>query len=124
MTGYRQRVVVLGASDRPARYSHMALLSLVRHGHEPVPVHPRLQEIAGITVYNNLDDVPGPVDTVTLYVSSGRLSGMIDQVLALKPQRIIANPGAESEAMRQAAEHHGIEYLEACTLVMLSTGQF
>jgi len=118
------RVVVLGASDRPGRYSHMAFKSLRRHGHEPIPVHPRLQEIEGVPVFNDLDDVRGAVDTVTLYVSPGRLAGMVDSIVALKPRRIIANPGAESELMQLAAERHGIEYLEACTLVMLSTGQF
>ena len=120
----KERVVVLGASDKPGRYSHMALVSLLRHGHEPVPVHPRLRDIEGLPVCNDLGAVRGPVDTVTLYVGPGRLTGMIDSVIALKPRRIIANPGAESELMRQAAERHGIEYLEACTLVMLSTGQF
>jgi uncharacterized protein len=120
----KERVVVLGASDRSSRYSHMALVSLLRHGHEPVPVHPRLQEIEGIRVVNDIDDVRGRVDTVTLYVGPGRLSSMVDAIVSLQPRRIIANPGAESESMRLAAERHDIEYLEACTLVMLSTGQF
>ncbi len=102
----------------------MALVSLLRHGHEPVPVHPRLRDIEGVPVFNGLEDVRGPIDTVTLYVGPARLIGLVDSIVALKPRRIIANPGAESELMRQAAERHGIEYLEACTLVMLSTGQF
>lgn len=121
---YKERVVVLGASDKPSRYSHMALVSLLRHGHEAVPVHPRLEEIEGIQVVNDIDDVRGSVDTVTLYVSPGRLSGMVDSIVTLKPRRIIANPGAESELMRLASERHDIDYIEACTLVMLSTGQF
>jgi uncharacterized protein len=120
----KERVVVLGASDKPGRYSHMALVSLLRHGHEPVPVHPHLRDIEGIPVFNDLGDVRGPVDIVTLYVSPGHLAGIVDSIVALKPRRIIANPGAESEHMRQAAERNDIEYLEACTLVMLSTGQF
>lgn len=120
----KERVVVLGASDKPSRYSHMALVSLSRHGHEAVPVHPRLQEIEGIHVVSDIDDVRGPVDTVTLYVGPGRLSPMVDSIVALKPGRVIANPGAESERMRLACERHDIKYIEACTLVMLSTGQF
>lgn len=120
----KERVVVLGASDKPSRYSHMALVSLLRHGHEPVPVHPRLQEIEDVQVVNDIDDVRGSVDTVTLYVGPGRLSPMVDSIIALKPRRVIANPGAESERMRLACERRDIEYIEACTLVMLSTGQF
>jgi len=123
MTGGK-RVVVLGASDKPSRYSNMAVDFLLRKGHEPVPVHPRHAEVLGIPVVCCLERVTGAVDTVTLYVSPGHLSGMVDAVIALNPRRVIANPGAESEEMRAAAEARGIQYLEACTLVMLSTGRF
>lgn len=118
------RVAIIGASDRPSRYSHMAMVSLERHGHETVLVNPYHDEIEGRRVYPSVDEVPDGVDTVTLYVGPGRLARMIDSIVALGPRRVIANPGAESEAMRLAAERRGIEYLEACTLVLLSTGQF
>lgn len=121
---HKKRVVVLGASNKPSRYSNMAIDLLLRKGYEPVPVHPCHSEIRGVTVVHNIESVTGTIDTVTLYVSPEHLSPLVDLVIALKPRRIIANPGAESEKMRQAAEEHGIQYLEACTLVMLSTGQF
>lgn len=124
MMGRKERVVVLGASDRPSRYSNMAMDFLLRNGHDPVPVHPFHAEILGVPVVRSLESVAGAIDTVTLYVSPGHLSPLIASVVALKPRRVIANPGAESEAMRLAAEEHGIQYLEACTLVLLSTGQF
>jgi predicted CoA-binding protein len=120
----KERVVVLGASNKPSRYSNMAIDFLLRYGHEPVPVHPCHTEILGVPVVRCLECVTGAIDTVTLYVSPQHLSAMVESVVALKPRRVIANPGAESEAMRLAVEEHGIQYLEACTLVMLSTGQF
>lgn len=123
MAGAR-RVVVLGASPKTYRYSNLALRSLKEHGHEPVPVNPAHREILGIPVAASLAEVSHPVDTVTLYVSPDRLHDMVGDVLALKPRRIIANPGAECDAMRGAAEAAGVEYLEACTLVLLSIGKF
>lgn len=122
--GEKQRVVILGASDDPSRYSHMAFESLSRNGHEPVPVHPKLREIRGVRVANRIEDVEGSVDTVTVYVGPDRSAPLIDSIVALKPKRIIANPGAESEEMRRASERVGIQYVEACTLVLLATGQF
>lgn len=119
-----KKVLVLGASDNPSRYSHMAMVSLERHGHEPVLVNPRHDQIEGRRVYASVDDAPDGVDTVTLYLGPGRLAPLIESIVALRPRRVIANPGAESEAMRLAAERRGIEYLEACTLVLLSTGRF
>ena len=78
----------------------------------------------GIKVVNKITDIKDKVDTVTLYVGADRLAQMADEIVGLKPKRIIANPGAESDVMREAAEKNKIEYVEACTLVLLATGQF
>jgi hypothetical protein len=44
--------------------------------------------------------------------------------MALKPQRIIMNPGAESDALETVAQANDIEVIRGCTLVMLRTQQF
>ena len=62
-------VVVLGASDKPERYSNRAVRMLLEHGHEVIPVHPSLQTEEGLTVVPSLARVPRPVDTLTVYVS-------------------------------------------------------
>ncbi|HDT15010.1 MAG TPA: CoA-binding protein [Firmicutes bacterium] len=120
----KERVAVIGASNKPQRYSYKAIEALVRNGHEAIPFNPALKEVLGINVTNKIEDITGAIDTVTLYVGPDRIAAMAESIAALKPKRIIANPGAESEVMRQTAEKNGIEYIEACTLVMLSTGQF
>jgi uncharacterized protein len=120
----KQTVAVLGASDKRDRYSNRAVRMLLKCGHEVIPVHPVLKEVCGLKVIRRPSDIKARVDTITLYVGPERLEKMIDEIIALKPGRIIANPGAESEAMKKAAEENNIEYMEACTLVMLQTGQF
>ncbi len=120
----KERVVLLGASDKPDRYANRAFKLLRRHGHEVVPVNPALKELDGVPVVARIEDIIGPVDTVTIYLGSARLAPLIDALIALKPRRIIANPGTENDALRQRAAAVGIEYTEACTLVLLSTGQF
>lgn len=124
MGGRKERVVVLGASNKKERYSYKAIQALKSRGHLVIPVNPSLKEIDGIKVFKKPEDIRGKVDTVTLYVGPERLAPMAAAVAALKPRRVIANPGAESEIMRAEAGKNGIEYIEACTLVMLSTGQF
>ena len=124
MQGGKERVVVLGASNKPERYSYKAVESLKSRGHEVMPVNPALKEVLGIKAVNRLGDIKGRVDTVTLYVGPERLRPMIGAVIKLKPGRIIANPGTETPEMKEAAGKAGVEYIEACTLVMLSTGQF
>jgi predicted CoA-binding protein len=120
----QERVVIVGASDNPERYSHKALLLLRRHGHEVVPVHPKLAEIEGIKVVPDLAAVTGPVDTVTLYVGPAISAGLTEKLTALRPRRVIFNPGAENSALADALQKAGIAFEEACTLVLLNTEQF
>lgn len=123
-TEQRQRVVIVGASDHPERYAHMAMRSLLEHGHEIVLVHPRLKEIEGRPVLADLSQVEGAVDTVTLYVGPAISAGMADKLIALKPKRVLFNPGAENPGLAARLRDAGIETEEACTLVLLATGAF
>ena len=120
----QERVVIVGASDNPERYSHRALLLLRKHGHEVVPVHPKLTEIEGVPVIADLNLINGPVDTITMYVGSAISAGLQDKLIRLKPRRVIFNPGAENAVLAEALQKAGIVSEEACTLVLLNTGQF
>lgn len=118
------RVVVVGASANPERYGNQAVARLIGRGYTVVPVHPRAREVHGIPVVRRLDDIAGPVDTVTLYVSPAHSAELSDALVSLWPRRVIFNPGAENRDLRSRLEFAGIECLEACTLVLLATGQF
>ena len=118
-----QTVAVLGASDNPERYSHKAVLLLQEHGHRVLPVHPALESIAGLPVVKDLGSLPA-VETLTLYVGSARLPAMTEEIVRLRPGRVIFNPGTESPELQTALTAAGIPWEEACTLVMLRTGQF
>ncbi len=118
-------VVVLGATRKPERYANQAIRLLREKGFGSItPVHPKLKESEGLAVTNSLADVEQPVDTLTLYVGSARLSTMIDDILDLKPARVLFNPGTESPLLQQALDIADIPWEEACTLVLLRTGQF
>lgn len=118
------KVVVLGASPNPDRYSNKAIRQLKAHGHIVVPVNPAHKTIEGLPVAASLAAVQGPVDTLTVYVGPQHIEPLLDDIVALGPKRVIINPGAESPVLTKRLEASGIRFLEACTLVMLSTGQF
>lgn len=117
-------VAILGASNKPERYSHQAVVLLAHKGHAVFPIHPALAEIEGHRVYKSLGDVPAPLHTVTMYVSPAHSTGMAEAILAAKPARVIFNPGTENPQLEEILAAAGIEIVHACTLVLLRTGQF
>ena len=117
--------LVLGASTKPDRYSYLAAERLNKHKQEIILVGRSDGQVAGADI---LDEIPKdiPIDTVTIYLGADNQTGYYDEILALKPRRVIFNPGAENpefEALLRDAGI-GIEVIRACTLVMLSTNQY
>lgn len=119
-----ENVVVVGASANEERYSNKAMKMLAEYGHTPIPVAPAADTILERKVYRHVRDVAERVDTVTLYVGPQRQTGLFDQIIELKPKRVIFNPGTENPAEYERLQAANIEPIEACTLVMLRTGQF
>ncbi|MDX1334973.1 MAG: CoA-binding protein [Gammaproteobacteria bacterium] len=117
-------VAVLGASPKPARFSHKAVVALKDAGHHVLPVNPGQREIDGLTCYPDLSSCPDPVDTITVYVNPEILVRRLDDMIAANPRRVILNPGTESEEVIERLGETGIEVLRDCTLVMLSAGTF
>ena len=123
-TTKRERVAVLGASKKPERYSNKAVVLLKEHGHDVIPVNPVEERIEGLSVAPSLREIDGGVDTLTVYVGPRHIGEVIDDILSLKPKRVILNPGTESDELKEALSANEIPFLEACTLVMLTTGQY
>lgn len=117
-------VAVLGASANPERYSYKAVKLLMEHGHDVFPVHPSARPIDGIKCYACLDDIVEEIDTITVYLGQANSTPLIDDIIKMNPRRVILNPGAENPELKSECEAAGIEVIEACTLVMLRTGQF
>lgn len=118
-----KKTLVIGASPNASRYSHRAALELSHYKH---PIHLlglRNGEIAGVPI----DTFPEPyenIDTVTLYLNSTNQIPYYKYILSLKPKRVIFNPGAENDELASLLKKHNIEPLNACTLVMLSIGNY
>ena len=117
-------VAVLGASNKPERYSNMAVKLLRQNGHTVFPVNPALADIDGCKVFARLGDIRAPIDTVTVYLGAERSQALAADILAARPRRVIFNPGAENPELAAQLQAAGVEVVHACTLVMLKTGGF
>jgi len=119
-----ETVLVLGASDKPDRYSYKAAVNLQRNGHKPILLGNKRGKILDMPILTELP-VPYPqIDTITLYLNPERQKEYYDLIFALNPKRIIMNPGTENDELAHLAEKQSIQVEEACTLVMLSIGNF
>lgn len=119
----KNKTLVLGASDNPARYSNMAIRMLRGHGYEVAAIGAKDTRVEDVEVTKE-KPVREDIDTVTLYLNPTLQRSYYDYILSLRPRRIIYNPGTENPELQGLAYEAGIENMEACTLVMLSTGQY
>lgn len=119
----KKKTLVLGASGNPARYSYLALLRLQAGGHPVVAIGKRKAIVGNIPIETEKKDW-NEIDTITLYLNATHQKEYYDYILSLKPKRIIFNPGAENDELKNLAKMNSILPIEACTLVLLSTNQY
>ncbi len=119
----QKKTVVLGASPNPERYSYVAVHQLQEHHIPVVPVGRRAGVIAGENIIMG-EPVINDVHTISLYLNAANQKQYYDYILSLHPKRIIFNPGAENPELADIARKKGIKAEDACTLVMLSVGDF
>ena len=118
-----KKTVVLGASDNPSRYSFLAINKLRAHDHPVVAIGRKKAKVQDVDIETE-KKIQEDVDTVTLYLNPDNQKEYYDYIFSLHPKRIIFNPGAENEELAAMAQEKGVQPMEACTLVLLSTGQY
>jgi len=118
-----KKTLVLGASGNPSRYSYLAIHRLRNHHHPVVAIGRKNTLVADVKVETEKKQFSN-IDTVTVYLNLRHQREYYDYILSLNPRRIIFNPGAENDELTDLAKKYNIKSVEACTLVLLSTGQY
>jgi predicted CoA-binding protein len=120
----KKKTLILGASTNPGRYAYKAAHRLTQAGHPIVNIGIKEGVVAGEVIQMPGGEPLSDVDTITLYVGPQNQQEYYDYIVQTRPRRIIFNPGTENNELIALAEEAGIEPVIACTLVMLSTGEF
>ena len=118
-----KKTLILGATPNAGRYAYTAANRLTKSGHTIVNVGLKSGEVAGVPI-EKPEEIHSDIDTITLYVGPQNQPPLYDYILATHPKRIIFNPGTENAELRRMANEKGIETEYACTLVMLSIGEY
>lgn len=118
-----KNILVLGASEKPYRFSNKAIRSLLAHSYPVYAIGSRPGNVAGVPIQLNWE-LTEPIHTITLYLGAARQADVIEKILSLKPERIIFNPGTENPVLEALAAENGIQIVHDCTLVMLNNNAF
>lgn len=118
-----KKTLLIGASENPERYANMAIRKLRRHGHEVIALASRPGQVEDVIFETEQKNFQG-IHTVTFYLGPKNQQGYVDYILGLKPERVIFNPGTENPVFEARLRKEGIQAEQACTLVLLGTGQF
>ncbi|HPV57667.1 MAG TPA: CoA-binding protein, partial [Tenuifilaceae bacterium] len=100
------RTLVVGASNKPGRFSYLAIKSLVNHSVEVYAIGARIGNVDGVEIITQKIDINN-IHTVTLYLNPKNQASYIDYIIGLKPKRVIFNPGTENpELLSKARENN------------------
>ena len=108
-----ETVAVLGASSKRQRHSNQTIRTLLEYGHRVIPIHPLIRVIEGLPTAKDLGQIQDKVNTLTLYVNPERGMKLVKDMVDLGPDRVIMNPGSESDDIEEHLLGHGIPVLRA-----------
>ena len=118
-----KKTLILGATTKPERAAFKAIEMLVAKGHSVLAVGQNIGEVAGIKINTKAIPVKN-IDTISLYLNPTRQRDYYNYIVEAKPKRVLFNPGTENPEFEQKLKDAGITPLEACTLVLLRTGNY
>lgn len=116
--------IILGASTNPSRYAYIATQRLIEKDYPLYLIGAKPAELFSETIHTEFPDSSFKIDTITIYLKEAIQKSYYKDILKAKPNRVIFNPGAENHELAAMLKEKGINVLFACTLVLLSTGQY
>lgn len=123
LNNMNKKTLVMGASDNPDRYSYLATNKLKKHGFEVIAFGKKEGSIFDTKIETILP-IAKDIDTITLYLNPMNQREYYDFIISTKPNRVIFNPGTENPELETLLTKNSIPFEEACTLVLLSTGNY
>ena len=113
----KQTVAILGASTDRGKYSNKAIRAYAAQSWDVYPVNPKGGEIEGLPVYASLEEIPVPIDRVSVYLPPAVGVKAMASVAKIKPAELFINPGAESDELVTEARRLGLDPILACSII-------
>jgi len=110
-------VAVIGASTDRNKFGNKAVRGFRAAGYEVIPINPHLQEVEGLPAYASVLDVPKAIDMATVYVPPDVVTQLLPEFVQKGIGEIWLNPGADDDAVVDAARKLGLHVIVACSIM-------
>ena len=101
-------VAVVGMSPKPERPSHYVGMYLKEQGYDIIPVNPGNKEIAGMTSYPSLLDIPVKVDVVDVFRRPEHTVPISEAAVEIGAKALWLQDGVINQEATKLAEDAGL----------------
>ena len=110
-------VAVIGASADRTKFGNKAVRAYLKQGFAVYPVNPKATEIEGVPAYRSITEVPERPHRISVYLPPPVLLKLLPDIAAKGCDELWLNPGTESDEVLAAAEQHGLNVIQACSII-------
>lgn len=109
----RSKVIALvGQSNDHYYTSYQVREYLIEQGYTVYGVNPFLDKVDGDTVYDNLSDVPEPIDIVDVFRKSDALMGVVEDAIAVGAKTVWAQLDVVDDYAAKRALDAGLNFAQ------------
>lgn len=101
-------IAVVGLSSHAWRPSHEIAEYLQKQGYRIIPVNPNETQVLGETSSPRLEDVPEPVDLVSVFRRPEYVPEIVESAIGIGAKAVWMQPGTVNEAAAATAREAGL----------------
>lgn len=110
-------VAVLGASADRRKFGNKCVRAYQAAGYQVYPVNPAGGRIEGLPVCRSLDEVPAPLDRISVYLPPPLTLQLLPEIAEKGAREVWLNPGAADAEVVEEARRLGIPGRQGCSIV-------
>jgi hypothetical protein len=110
-------IAIIGASTDRKKYGNKAVRAFLDGGWTVFPVNAKAGAVEGLKSYRSIEEVPPPIDRVSMYVPPAVGKTLLDAIAAKQPGELFFNPGSEDAEVMELARAKGLNVINACSIV-------
>ena len=110
-------IAIIGASNDRHKYGNRAVRAYLRRGYTVYPVNPKETQIEGLPAFKSILDVPARPDLISIYLPPAVVLKVLPEIAKKGCDELWLNPGSESDEVLAEAAVHGLNVIQACSIV-------